>query len=1423
MNSTTSTTTTLVAIKPFKGQNFSQWKFRVSLLLEKHKLLDLVKGIEQKPHSADREKASEVEEKEIDEWIAKDIDAREILVRYIADTHLPEVQDLPSASAMWNALCSRYEGASTASKAFLLRKLISLRMGEGSSVGDHLNAASELASKLAALKAPVPEEYLVVFILNSLPTSWENFITIQEDNDLLTLEKLKAKLLQQELKRKETDTVPDQALYLKNQSRHGNPKTPKLQQPPSGSATTWCSFCKVFCKHTADVCHKKKAAEAKKGKSSNSTPTAHAFMLSGRPRVADDVDWFVDSAATAHMSCQREYFDSFTPEDSTVFLGDNSAIKVTGKGTVRLRMILSAGKELICHLEGVLYVPGLRKNLFSVAKATKRDCFITYSASECNIYTASTKKLLGRAIQHDGLYRLFCLTLQPGTNQVCVVESVAIQARQNNLDLLHRRLGHIGIERLKSLATSQRLLSPQHLSEPLHFCPGCAKGKQHRLKIGRSTVPSASLPLELVTSDICGPFPPSISGFKFFCTFNDSFSRRTVVAFLKHKSEVLSKFKVFHLGTTKETGLPLLQFRSDCGGEYTSKAFINYLQANGIRRQTTDPGTPQQNSLAERKGGILVMMASCMLHHAKLPQTFWAEAVSLACYIANRAPTKVLGRYSPEELWTGRLASLANIRVFGCRAYAVDQRPSRRKLDSRTVECIYLGPSLTSSGHRLYNFNTKRVFISRNVQFDETILGLPDEPSETPLEWDFYTPSMPVPPRRPSASTSQLNSPNLASQDFFELAGDDFAEAVPDNTSADQNCESETLSSEEDPVTSTTVKGKEKEPQQAMPDSSTEHSADSSDNPEHVNDMLPAELPDATTMDSAESPESTESLQPTETTELPSRRVSSRHKTSKKYIIPDEYFCNVSQVPSSSAEPSTYQQAIASPNATEWMLAMQQEIDSLHRNNTWTLVPLPKGRKAIQSRWVFKVKTHADGSHDRFKARHVAKGYTQQHGVDFEETFAPVARFTSLRCIIAIAAAEDLELHLMDVDTAFLYGTLKEEIYVTQPIGFNDPAKPDHVCRLNKSLYGLKQAPRVWNETLDAFLSSAGFKKCTSDPCIYIFLSSKGIVYISVYVDDLLIASSASLLAWVKQLLHRRFRMKDLGEAKSILNIEVIRNRAEGTITLKQSGYIKSILSYFNMQDCKSISTPLEVNASLPQLAETPSSAKAIPFRQAVGKLIYAASATRPDIAFATSFVSRHLQAYDEHHWQAVKRIFRYLQGTLDYGLIYHRATNPPLLLEAYADSDWAGDIKDRKSTSGFIFLLNSSPISWHSKKQATVALSSTEAEYHATTQAAKEAIWLRNLLTELQHPQSAPTIIREDNQGCIALSKNPVFHSRTKHLDIQAHFIREQCRTAQVQLVYCPTQDNIADFLTKALHRPQLLILCQHAGLLTATAQNSE
>lgn len=517
-------------------------------------------------------------------------------------------------------------------------------------------------------------------------------------------------------------------------------------------------------------------------------------------------------------------------------------------------------------------------------------------------------------------------------------------------------------------------------------------------------------------------------------------------------------------------------------------------------------------------------------------------------------------------------------------------------------------------------------------------------------------------------------------------------------------------------------------------------------------------------------------------------------------------------------EPSTFHEAIKSTDVSMWMTAMQEEIEALHKNNTWDLVPLPQGRKAIGNKWVYKIKRDGNDQVERYRARLVVKGYAQKEGIDFNEIFSPVVRLTTIRVVLAMCAIFDLHLEQLDVKTAFLHGELEEEIYMLQPEGFAETGKENLVCRLNKSLYGLKQAPRYWYKRFDSFIISLGYNRLSSDHCTYYkrFEENDVFIILLLYVDDMLvIGPNKDRVQELKAQLAREFDMKDLGPANKILGMQIHRDRSKRKIWLSQKNYLKKILRRFNMQDCKPISTPLPVNFKLSSSMSPSNEAERmemsrVPYASAVGSLMFAMICTRPDIAQAVGAASRYMSNPGREHWNTIKRILRYIKGTSDAALCYGGSE---FTIRGYVDSDFAGDLEKRKSTTGYVFIIAGGAVSWVSKLQTVVALSTTEAEYMAATQAFKEAIWLKKLMEELGHKQEK-ILLYCDSQSALHIARNPAFHSRTKHIDVQYHFVREVVEDGSVDFQKVHTKENPADALTKPVNTDKYIWCRSSCGL---------
>lgn len=527
----------------------------------------------------------------------------------------------------------------------------------------------------------------------------------------------------------------------------------------------------------------------------------------------------------------------------------------------------------------------------------------------------------------------------------------------------------------------------------------------------------------------------------------------------------------------------------------------------------------------------------------------------------------------------------------------------------------------------------------------------------------------------------------------------------------------------------------------------------------------------------------------------------------------------------------------ADENDDSWTEAIMSEIKAHLKNGTWEIVPKEKDANIVSSKMILKEKLGADGKVERKKARLVARGFSQTHGIDYHETYAPVSKLSTIRMLLALAAEKNLKLHQLDVVTAYLNGELDEKVYMKKPDNLEKylaailieesenpegttfknakkaleslrSGKTEKVCLLKKALYGLKQAGRQWYTKLDTKLRELQFESTSADPCLYTRATGgDDTVIVAVYVDDIIIAyKEEATLQKTKQMLINCFDMRDIGPLTFCLGINF--EIKDGCITMSQQRFIKKLLEKFKMEDAKPVKTPAEVGLKLEKATNVQ---KDLPYQSVIGSLMYLAVATRPDIMYSVSHLSQFNTCYNDTHWKAAKRVLRYLKGTSDLCLRFKKTEEP---LVGYADADWASCTIDRRSYTGHCFIYGGAFVSWESRKQRTVALSTCEAELMAITEAVKESVHLLRLMEGMKVPQDALRVYN-DNQAAQNALKNPIVSSKTKHISIKENFVKEMLRNGSLELAYKRTEDMVADMFTKALPEPKLRALRTSAGLV--------
>ena len=1084
------------------------------------------------------------------------------------------------------------------------------------------------------------------------------------------------------------------------------------------------------------------------------------------------------------MTFDRSLFDTYEPvTDANVEMGTKATTKVIGKGSIVLRIQCGTSFKLR-RLEDVLHIPSFEYSLLSVSTMDKKGMKTTFGDGKCVIHKSSMTVATGYL--EGSLYVIHTRPVNSSTNTSLVA----------SLQTWHQRMAHVnskGILQMADRGVVHGLKLKDRTME--HKCHDCCVGKAHRVPIPKErTSPPARQLLSRIHSDVCGPFEvPSLGGSRYFVALIDEFSNWVTIYFMKQKSEVVGHFLQFEKFAERQTGHKIQVLRSDRGGEYLSEGLQSYFKHQGIVHEMTAAYTPHQNGVAERFNRTSLDLVRSMLHQMKVPKCFWAEALSTAVYIRNRVTSRSLpSDKTPHHFWNRSTPTVAHLRIFGCKCWYTLPKVKVQKLDSRGRLAMFVGYAESSKAYKVIDLETMKFVESRDVTFDESsIVGF----------------------------SSELESGKV---DFSEVVDCEEGEQISLELSTQQT-QANNSSSMNNENTSTDSSNE--------PEDNTNASASTSSDSDH-------EVPDSAEDDQNDDEETETERVTSDGHVLRSGRVSKTPGSWwRAYSAKEQH--NALMATSTRQIPNSYNEAVTGPDAKFWKQGIDSELASLKKYKTWKLVPrsTARGRKVLKTKWVFVEKQHTDedGTSTPFpKGRNVVKGFEQVQGVDYNETFAPVVKYTSVRVLCAEVAEEDLELHQMDAKTAFLNGIIDEEVFIEIPEGvqieksdlaelgvdtFEDIEKLDLVGKLEKSMYGTKQAPRCWNKKINSVLSDElGFTRSTTDPCIYRKNDVNGVMIIALYVDDLLLAAKGmNQISWIKKMFSERFEMKDLGEAKVCLGLEITRNRAQKKLYLSQQSYMNKIVDRFGMSESKPMLTPMEEPKSaedkLEWISDDDQDAVDVPYREAIGSLMYLMIGSRPDIAFAVGKLSRFCESPKWKHWLAVKRVLRYVNGTLKLGLCYDGSKSEVV---GYSDSDWAGDVSDRKSTSAYVFMMAGAAVSWCSRKQTITATSSCEAEYVAMNMTCKEAVWLKRLLADISISKDLTSgiMVRADSQSAMKMAKNESINRRNKHIDITYHYVREVTENGEVYMVYVPTDSMAADMLTKALGRIKFLKFRNMCGI---------
>jgi len=1373
--------------------------------------------------------------------------ARVIIMLNVRAHHSAKLRRHRTGRALWAALREEFHPKRTSRANALRRQLNMLKMGPNETPVRYFNRAWDLVALLQELDITVDEDWLLGALLGGIPSKYEHTLSSMEERDDITVRKalamlraadVRAKRFQEQDKAEkeaatalaaagDDDRRPRRDRYRNTRchkcdqlghiqrhcrARSGAPKQTAVVPPAEDDEAGTAGLARLALESDEDedeyeVGYAMLAYQV----ADTDTATGGAALLAHK--VGDDAGargagdtWAVDSGASHHMcGTAARLRDVHQGRPVTITLADGTTTRATTRGTAVLRV---DGTKIT--LRDVLLVPGMTMPLFSVRTASRAG--YTTEFSEAGVRILHEGSTILRGTTAGGIYVLHTQGRGGGDGGKALAASAAApdpvapptdaeepigpeeapsspsveeatprmigadgapsvlhheaggtsgtatEVRTGGVDpkaaLWHRRYGHLsvdGLMRTLDAVNGMDLTRSALATLKGAPCEPCIMGKMVRAPYVASDREPERV-LVLVHSDVIGPMSvPTPKGRRYMMGAVDDYSRYKVIVPIAEKGHAKDALmRVLNLWENV-TGERVLTIRTDDGKEYCGPTFDKWVSDKGIRHETSAPYAHQHNGVAERFNRTVQEHMLAVLTEARLDHKYWGEAATAVTRALNRTPQR--GQTTtPYELFYGRRPDVSTLRVFGCRAWAYLPPEVRRKLDPRALPATHLGYAEESKGYRV--LINGRVYIRRDVTFDETARGNGEPWNAPPGE---------VPATEAGAPASGVASPI---EDAIAAARRLVGATAPPGEDAGNETGGDTSDTDVPSITA-------------------------GDNGGDMPATAPPSEPTAQTEARAQDGDGTGA----------SRRSLRLHERQQRAQAAEDGGKGLrawALTAGGRGGPDKMRVYEARKEA-DWPAfdaANRVEVQALWDNGTWEMMPLPSGKKVTQTELLCERKRGANGEIVKYKGRLVVRGDTQIPLIDYTATWAPVARYTTLRMLLAHCTSHDLALLQLDVATAFLNGEVEEELYIREPRGYERGA-PGLVCRLRKALYGLKQAARAWYRKLRETLERAGFEACEADECLFKRVGPGGdVCFILVYVDDLLVAAPTMDAAQAgRAVVTTAFKSKTMGEPAYFLGLHIEHDAGARTTRVHQRQYISSLLTRFGLEEANPVQLPMGAGAHLSKVGRFLDADLTKLYQELVGSLLYLSTSTRPDIAFAVGRLTRFVAAPTEEHLAAGKVVLRYLKGSAELGLCFSGAGE----LTGFCDADFAADRDNRRSTSAMVFLYGGAAVAWGSKLQPSVAASTTEAEYIAAAGAAKESMWLRRLRAFVTE-ETGSVALWCDSQSALALMHNPVTSARTKHIDVCHHLVRERVADGTLVVQYVGTAEQTADILTKPL-----------------------